>query len=190
MVQIGPPTNPLARQVGVALISAAGVAECCGSVSYVASRVDPPRTATGTSAMIITTQRVSPLRQLMIEEMQLHQLAPKTRQACIRAVLHFTRYLRRARQHRTALSVANGSGLLVSELTTLKAGDLPGVGYRKDRGHLEKHLGHLCCRKRLASFQIFESRLRDTPARRRGRLLRDRRTGCVVCGEIDGEVKT
>jgi hypothetical protein len=37
-------------------------------------------------------RKVSPLRQLMIEEMRMRQLAPKTRDAYIRAVLHFTRF--------------------------------------------------------------------------------------------------
>jgi hypothetical protein len=35
-------------------------------------------------------RKVSPLRQRMIEEMRMRQLAPKTRDAYIRAVLHFT----------------------------------------------------------------------------------------------------
>jgi hypothetical protein len=38
--------------------------------------------------MNTTTQEISPLRQRMIEEMCVRQLAPKTREAYIRAVLH------------------------------------------------------------------------------------------------------
>jgi integrase/recombinase XerD len=49
-----------------------------------------------------TTQGISPLRQRMIEEMRMRQLAPKTREAYIRAVLHFTRYLRRSPDTATA----------------------------------------------------------------------------------------
>ena len=52
--------------------------------------------------METTTQRVSPLRQRMIEEMSMRQLAPKTREAYIRAVVHFTRYLRRSPDTATA----------------------------------------------------------------------------------------
>src|SRR5260370_30066398 len=52
--------------------------------------------------MNATTQGISPLRQRMIEEMCMRQLAPKTREAYIRAVLHFTRYLRRSPDTATA----------------------------------------------------------------------------------------
>jgi integrase/recombinase XerD len=52
--------------------------------------------------MNTTTQEISPLRQRMIEEMRMRQLAPKTREAYIRAVLHFTRYLRRSPDTATA----------------------------------------------------------------------------------------
>lgn len=52
--------------------------------------------------MNTATQRISPLRQRMIEEMRMRQLAPKTREAYIRAVLHFTRYLRRSPDTATA----------------------------------------------------------------------------------------
>ena len=52
--------------------------------------------------MNTTTQGISPLRRRMIEEMQMRQLAPKTREAYIRAVLHFTRYLRRSPDTATA----------------------------------------------------------------------------------------
>ena len=38
----------------------------------------------------------------MIEEMCMRQLAPKTREAYIRAVVHFTRYLRRSPDTATA----------------------------------------------------------------------------------------
>src|SRR3984957_1968048 len=48
------------------------------------------------------SRKVSPLRQRMIEEMCMRQLAPKTRDAYIRAVLHFTRYLRRSPDTATA----------------------------------------------------------------------------------------
>jgi len=41
-------------------------------------------------------RKVSPLRQRMIEEMRMRQLAPKTRDAYIRAVIHFTRFLGRS----------------------------------------------------------------------------------------------
>ncbi len=37
-----------------------------------------------------SSRKISPLRQRMIEEMRMRQLAPKTRDAYIRAVLHFT----------------------------------------------------------------------------------------------------
>jgi integrase/recombinase XerD len=49
-----------------------------------------------------TQQGISPLRQRMIEEMCMRQLAPKTREANIRAVLHFTRYLCRSPDTATA----------------------------------------------------------------------------------------
>lgn len=49
-----------------------------------------------------TPQRFSPLRQRMIDEMCMRQLAPKTREAYIRAVVHFTRYLRRSPDTATA----------------------------------------------------------------------------------------
>lgn len=52
--------------------------------------------------MNTTAQRISPLRQRMIEEMWMRQLAPKTREAYIRAVLQFTRYLRRSPDTATA----------------------------------------------------------------------------------------
>ncbi len=52
--------------------------------------------------MYTTTRGTSPLRQRMIEEMCMRQLAPKTREAYIRAVLHFTRYLRRSPDTATA----------------------------------------------------------------------------------------
>ncbi len=52
--------------------------------------------------MDTTTQGISPLRQRMIEEMCMRQLAPKTREAYIRAVVHFTRYLRRSPDTATA----------------------------------------------------------------------------------------
>ena len=41
-------------------------------------------------------QSVSPLRQRMIEDMQLRKLGPKTQSAYIRAVKTFTRFLGRA----------------------------------------------------------------------------------------------
>ena len=43
-----------------------------------------------------SSRKVSPLRQRMREEMRMRQLAPKTRDAYIRAVLHFTRFLGRS----------------------------------------------------------------------------------------------
>src|SRR6266851_6591313 len=49
-----------------------------------------------------STRKVSPLRQRMIEEMRMRQLAPKTRDAYIRAVLHFTRFLGRSPDTATA----------------------------------------------------------------------------------------
>ncbi len=54
-----------------------------------------------------TTQGTSPLRQRMIEEMCMRQLAPKTCEAYIRAVLHFTRYLRRSPDTATAEELRN-----------------------------------------------------------------------------------
>jgi integrase/recombinase XerD len=53
-------------------------------------------------AMNESTRKVSPLRQRMIEEMRMRQLAPKTRDAYIRAVLHFTRFLGRSPDTATA----------------------------------------------------------------------------------------
>src|ERR1700674_3668837 len=47
-------------------------------------------------------RKVSPLRQRMIEEMRMRQLAPKTRDAYIRAVVHFTRFLGRSPDTATA----------------------------------------------------------------------------------------
>ena len=41
-------------------------------------------------------RKVSPLRQRMLEEMRMRQLAPKTRDANIRAVIHFTGFLGRS----------------------------------------------------------------------------------------------
>ncbi len=52
--------------------------------------------------MNTTSSGISPLRQRMIEEIRMRQLAPKTREAYIRAVLHFTRYLRRSPDTATA----------------------------------------------------------------------------------------
>jgi integrase/recombinase XerD len=47
-------------------------------------------------------RKVSPLRQRMLEEMRMRQLAPKTRDAYIRAVLHFTKFLGRSPDTATA----------------------------------------------------------------------------------------
>ena len=52
--------------------------------------------------MNTTTRGISPLRQRMIEDMRMRKLAPKTREAYIRAVRHFTRYLRRSPDTATA----------------------------------------------------------------------------------------
>ena len=52
--------------------------------------------------MDTTTPKTSPLRQRMIDEMCMRQLAPKTREAYIRAVVHFARYLRRSPDTATA----------------------------------------------------------------------------------------
>jgi integrase/recombinase XerD len=49
-----------------------------------------------------SSQRISPLRQRMIDEMRMRQLAPKTRDAYIRAVLHFTGFLGRSPDTATA----------------------------------------------------------------------------------------
>jgi site-specific recombinase XerD len=49
-----------------------------------------------------TSAQISPLRQRMIEEMSMRQLSPKTREAYIRAVVNFTRYLRRSPDTATA----------------------------------------------------------------------------------------
>jgi hypothetical protein len=51
-------------------------------------------------------RKVSPLRQRMIEEMRMRQLAPKTRDAYIRAVIHFTRFLGRSPDTATAKTCA------------------------------------------------------------------------------------
>lgn len=47
-------------------------------------------------------RKVSPLRQRMIEEMRMRPLAPKARDAYIRAVLHFTPFLGRSPDTATA----------------------------------------------------------------------------------------
>jgi site-specific recombinase XerD len=52
--------------------------------------------------MNYSPRKVSPLRQRMIEEMRMRQLAPKTRDAYIRAVRHFTRFLGRSPDTATA----------------------------------------------------------------------------------------
>jgi integrase/recombinase XerD len=49
-----------------------------------------------------SSRKISPLRQRMIEEMRLRNLAPKTRDAYIRAVLHFTGFLGRSPDTATA----------------------------------------------------------------------------------------
>jgi integrase/recombinase XerD len=49
-----------------------------------------------------SSRKISPLRQRMIEEMRLRKLAPKTRDAYIRAVLHFTGFLGRSPDTATA----------------------------------------------------------------------------------------
>jgi integrase/recombinase XerD len=49
-----------------------------------------------------SSRRISPLRQRMIDEMRMRQLAPKTRDAYIRAVLHFTGFLGRSPDTATA----------------------------------------------------------------------------------------
>ncbi|MEP6547042.1 MAG: site-specific integrase [Gammaproteobacteria bacterium] len=49
-----------------------------------------------------SSRKISPLRQRMIEEMRMRQLAPKTRDAYIRAVLHFTAFLGRSPDMATA----------------------------------------------------------------------------------------
>ena len=49
-----------------------------------------------------SSRKVSPLRQRMIEEMRMRQLAPKTRDAYICAVIHFTRFLGRSPDTATA----------------------------------------------------------------------------------------
>jgi integrase/recombinase XerD len=46
--------------------------------------------------MNTSAQRISPLRQRMIEDMRMRKLAPKTQSAYIRAVRHFTGYLGRS----------------------------------------------------------------------------------------------
>ena len=43
--------------------------------------------------MIHTTKPISPLRQRMIEDMQLRKLSPQTQAAYIRAVIKLTRFL-------------------------------------------------------------------------------------------------
>jgi integrase/recombinase XerD len=48
------------------------------------------------------SRKISPLRQRMLEEMRMRQLAPKTRDAYIRAVLHFTQFLGRSPDTATA----------------------------------------------------------------------------------------
>ena len=42
-----------------------------------------------------TAKPISPLRQRMLEDMRLRKLSPKTLSAYIRAVVDFTRFLRR-----------------------------------------------------------------------------------------------
>ena len=59
-------------------------------------------------------RKVSPLRQRMIEEMRMRQLAPKTRDAYIRAVLHFTRFLGRSPDTATAEDLRRYQGEVVA----------------------------------------------------------------------------
>ena len=93
--------------------------------------------------MNTTTQGISPLRQRMIEEMCMRQLAPKTREAYIRAVVHFTRYLRRSPDTATAEELRD------YQLHCVKQGDLGDHAERHDhglevllRGHPRSEGGH------------------------------------------------
>ena len=52
--------------------------------------------------METSTQPVSPLRQRMLEDMRMRKLAPKTRDAYIRAVSRFAKYLGRSPDTATA----------------------------------------------------------------------------------------
>lgn len=52
--------------------------------------------------METSTHRVSPLRQRMLEDMRMRKLAPKTRDAYIRAVSRFAQYLGRSPDTATA----------------------------------------------------------------------------------------
>ena len=46
-----------------------------------------------------TTKPISPLRQRMLDDMALRKLAPETQSHYLRAVIHFTRFLRRYQLH-------------------------------------------------------------------------------------------
>ena len=46
--------------------------------------------------MTQSTKPISPLRQRMLEDMAMRKLGPKTQKDYIRAVVQFTRYLKRA----------------------------------------------------------------------------------------------
>ncbi len=50
----------------------------------------------------VSQQSISPLRQRMIEDMQMRRLAPRTQEAYIRAVKNFARYLGRSPDTATA----------------------------------------------------------------------------------------
>ncbi len=52
--------------------------------------------------MTHTTRPISPLRQRMIEDMALRKLSPQTQTAYIRAIIKFTRFLRRSPDTATA----------------------------------------------------------------------------------------
>ena len=52
--------------------------------------------------METSNQPVSPLRQRMLEDMRMRKLAPKTREAYIRAVSRFAKYLGRSPDTATA----------------------------------------------------------------------------------------
>ncbi|MCB0257743.1 MAG: phage integrase N-terminal SAM-like domain-containing protein, partial [Anaerolineae bacterium] len=52
--------------------------------------------------MTQSIQRISPLRQRMLDDMRMRKLSPKTQIGYVRAVKRFTRYLKRSPDTATA----------------------------------------------------------------------------------------
>ena len=62
-----------------------------------------------------STPEVSPLRLRMIEDMRMRKLAPRTREAYIRAVRKFAQYLRRSPDSATIEDLRNFQVYLVDQ---------------------------------------------------------------------------